>query len=802
MKTILVNFTKLLASILVLIVLGCSSAPKHTQQQADVDYDLLFALPSNPVDFESQVQPVTDRRCVVCHGCYDAPCQLKLSSYAGMQRGGSSTRVYNGARIQAIEPTRLGIDAYSTEEWRAKGFLPVLPDTGSGTPRENLKHSIMYQLLRMKQRHPQPRVGMLPDDVDVELDRAQVCASSTGIAQLQQNHPLWGMPYGLPNLSEDEYATLVWWLAQGAPGPQPREISDQSLQQIHAWESFLNQPDKKQRLVSRYIYEHLPQAHIHFEGTPPDEFFRLVRSPTPPGDPVTEIASVRPYDDPGGEFYYRLLPYEASRVLKTHSVYEWSPARMQRYRELFLQPAYTVDELPGYASQLAANPFKVFEAIPPISRYRFLLDDAHFFIEGFIKGPVCRGQIALNVIEDQFWVFFLQPRDQSITLQADFIKASADYLNLPSEKGDNSLRVISNWLDYLQRQRNYLASKNLFLEDYFNSEQRVIDIHKGVKLIWDGNGSNPNAGLTVFRHYDSASVTQGLVGDYPETAWVLDYPLFERIHYLLVAGFNIYGNLNHQLTTRLYMDFLRMEAENQFLLFLPMEQRKAIRDGWYQGLHENVWERFEDAFAVSMELDTVKGYEHEDTQRELYRLIMQRLGKKITGEDLINRCRSDACDAKGSNSAQEADRLMRRIAAKQGASLVVFPDLSFVRVKDPKGEDLVYTLILNKGYSNITTMFESEEQRDRSQDSLTVVKGLQGAYPNFFFSVERDQLEDFVQTVENITNRDDYEHFVGRFGIRRTNSRFWAESDWYHDWIQARDPITAGLLDYNRYRNR
>ncbi len=802
MKTTLGNLVTLFLSTWVLTLLGCSSAPQPTQQQADVDYDLVLSMPSKAVDFDTRVRPVTERRCVVCHGCYDAPCQLKLSSYAGMQRGGSTTRVYDGARIQAIDPTRLGVDAKTIPEWRNKGFHPVLPETVSESPRENLEQSIMYQLLRMKQRHPQPRVGMLPDDVDVALDRAQMCASNSGFTELEKNHPLWGMPYGLPNLSEEEYATLVWWLAQGAPGPQPVEISVASQQQIQAWETFLNQPDNKQRLVSRYIYEHLPQAHIHFEGSPADEFFRLVRTPSPPGEPIAEIASVRPYDDPGGAYYYRLQPYEASRVLKTHSVYEWSPARMARYKELFLKPDYSVDTLPGYDPELSANPFKVFEAIPPISRYEFLLDDAHFFIEGFIKGPVCRGQIALNVIEDQFWVFFLQPRAQSITLQPDFINASVDYLNLPSAQGDDSLRVFAAWLDYLERQRNYLASKNLFLEEYFNSEQKVIDIHKGVELIWDGEGRNRNAGLTVFRHFDSASVTQGLVGDFPETAWVLDYPLFERIHYLLVAGFNIYGNLTHQLTTRLYMDFLRMEAENQFLLFLPKAQRKRIHDGWYQGLHENVWENFDNAFAVTMALDTVKGYEQEDTQRELYVLLMQRLGKQIVGQDLINRCHAEDCESAGSSVSHEADRMMRRIAAKKGKSLIVFPDVSFVRVKLPKGEDLVYTLILNKGYSNITSMFESEAQRDRSQDTLTVVKGLQGAYPNFFFTVERDQLEDFVMAVESVVDRDDYERFVGRFGIRRTNTRFWAESDWYHDWIQAHDPVTAGLLDYNRYRNR
>jgi hypothetical protein len=81
------------------------------------------------------------------------------------------------------------------------------------------------------------------------------------------------------------------------------------------------------------------------------------------------------------------------------------------------------------------------------------------------------------------------------------------------------------------------------------------------QLIWDGDGSNDNAALTIFRHFDSASVERGLLGTPPKTAWVVDFPLLERIHYLLVAGFDVFGNVGHQVTARLYMDFLRMEGD-------------------------------------------------------------------------------------------------------------------------------------------------------------------------------------------------------------------------------------------------
>jgi len=57
------------------------------------DEQLLANLPADGIDFNSQVKPVLERRCVVCHGCYDAPCQLKLSSIEGLQRGASKEKV-------------------------------------------------------------------------------------------------------------------------------------------------------------------------------------------------------------------------------------------------------------------------------------------------------------------------------------------------------------------------------------------------------------------------------------------------------------------------------------------------------------------------------------------------------------------------------------------------------------------------------------------------------------------------------------------------------------------------------------
>ena len=77
-----------------------------------------------------------------------------------------------------------------------------------------------------------------------------------------------------------------------------------------------------------------------------------------------------------------------------------------------------------------------------------------------------------------------------------------------------------------------------------------------------GNRDKDSPVLTVYRHFDSASVHKGVLGSLPKTMWVIDYPLFERIYYALVAGFDVYGNVGHQLAVRLYMDALRIEGES------------------------------------------------------------------------------------------------------------------------------------------------------------------------------------------------------------------------------------------------
>jgi len=793
--------------LLIMLLSACSSSDNTiAPEQAIVEYDLLHDLPTQQLSFNNDVLPVLEKRCVVCHGCYDAPCQLKLSSAEGILRGANKNKVYDGARITAAEPTRLFIDAMTTAQWRDKKFTPVLYDkseTEKNNPEKNLEQSVLYRMLRLKQLQPQARTGILSEAFDLSLDREQSCPTIEEFDKYAVEHAAAGMPFAMPNLSRKEYKTLVHWLAQGAPVEEDLPPSMPAKKQIEKWEAFLNGSSNKEKLVSRYLFEHLFHAHLHFEKTNDREFYRLVRSSTPPGETIKIIATRRPYGSVDEDVYYRLVRNQGSIVAKQHMLYDLSEKRMKRFKELFYDVDYEVSSLPTYAPEVASNPIKAFVDIPVKSRYKFLLDEARFFVEGFIKGPVCRGQVALNVIEDQFWVVFFDPEAPLLSADDDFLKNNADKLASPSELGD-TFNLLSVNLHYKKLFREYVLEREKETKIF-----QPIDLSDAMKYLWDGGSetgeANKNAALTIFRHLDSASVNYGLLGDYPETTWVLDYAIFERIHYLLVAGFDVYGNAGHQLNTRLYMDLLRTEGEDYFLAFLPVEPRRKVRDGWYQGIRKS---NKDDAGKVQwLEKELVTGYKTDDAQLELYRAISKRLAAVAGDGDFINRCDDNKCARATDENILRADRAMKAAVKMDGKMVQFLPDLAFVRVVmgGAAEQDRAYTMIYNKAYKSVSNLLQMDklgEFRDYSFDTQTIVPWLEGSYPNFFYVVKLGDIEDFVEQYNAVNSLYDYNVFIARYGVRRTNEDFWLHADWFNQQYLREQPVRAGIFDLNRYQNR
>ena len=271
--------------IMVMFITGCAAKALPPVQ---------VKIPTRTIDYLKEVKPILDKRCTVCHSCYNSPCQLKLDSFEGADRGATKQAVYNASRLISMDPTRLFIDAQTTEAWRKKEFFSVTESTATN----GLNDSIMIQLLSHKMKN-QKSVG----EYSPETDDLTCSENQKELGGYLEKHPNRGMPYGFPPLKQEEFEIIAGWLVQGAKGPNaaqqaelttPKASDALALQQ---WEAFLNQDDAKHAMSARYLYEHLFLAHLKF-GTPTNEFYEIVRSKTAPGQPIDLIPTVRPYMTP------------------------------------------------------------------------------------------------------------------------------------------------------------------------------------------------------------------------------------------------------------------------------------------------------------------------------------------------------------------------------------------------------------------------------------------------------------------------------------------------------------------------
>ena len=790
-------FSKRIFTLSLVVLAGCAVVAKI---QLDDLYGPASVVERTVVDeayphpeFFRDIKPIFDSRCVVCHGCYDAPCQLKMSSFEGIDRGASKDKVYNGTRLLAANLTRLSVDAGTTQEWRAEGFYPVLNERQQ-SPEANTRGSVMYRMLQLKKNHPLPAGSILPDSFDFSLDRNQQCSSIENFTEFELIYPLWGMPYGLPAIDKKSHEMINQWLKTGAKAKFPGIKPTINPLEIDEWEQFFNGRSRKQQLMSRYIYEHLFLANLYFSSSDNKigeqrEFFKLVRSKSPTGSAIDIIATRRPFDDPGSEFYYRLQRVKTTILAKQHMPYRLDEARKKYWIELFLTPGYTVDQLPDYKAETASNPFVTFKDIPVKSRYEFMLDEAQFTIMGFIKGPVCRGQVALNVINDHFWVLFTEPEAEEKYATASFLMREANLLRLPAENESTVLRPISSWLEYSKLEHEYQQAKKKQFNRIF-SEPKMLDL----SLIWDGDGHNTNAALTVYRHFDSSTVLKGLLGATPKTAWVIDYPLLERIHYLLVAGFDVFGNVGHQLLTRLYMDFLRMEGEYNFLRLLPNDVAEQQLDFWYRGAESKVENYLLDIHNSSFETSGID-FKTNKPKKELFDLVRERFGKNVIAADKINTRPSI-------KKVADYQRHLQRLSFVEGSPLEYLPEQSLIRLTLNSGRVKLISLIRNRAHRNVSHLFGEAWRMIPEEQTLSVIEGVIGSYPNAFYSLAEMQLPDFVKSIAALTSEEDYKNLLNNYGVRRTNREFWAFSDDIHSHYLNSHALEAGLLDYNRLENR
>jgi hypothetical protein len=216
-----------------------------------------------------------------------------------------------------------------------------------------------------------------------------------------------------------------------------------------------------------------------------------------------------------------------------------------------------------------------------------------------------------------------------------------------------------------------------------------------------------------------------------------------------------------------------------------------VRDFWYRGASQDVKD-YLFGRRINFEQQTGIPYTTRDPLPELFLKLRAYLSPVLIRDHEL------------SFGPKELVPALQRLTTLKGRAVSWLPQTAILSVTGVREspEPVFYTLLENNAHSNISQPFAEQQRRLPDEDTLTVAHGFIGAYPNAFLQVDGSQLPQFVTAVTTLAGEADYRRLMDRYGIRRTDRRFWRHSDSAHRMYRRLAPIEAGLFDYNRLENR
>lgn len=320
--------------------------------------------------------------------------------------------------------------------------------------------------------------------------------------------------------------------------------------------------------------------------------------------------------------------------------------------------------------------------------------------------------------------------------------------------------------------------------------------------IWAGEKEGDTPLVVLVRNDDNGFVSKPgvAVGDFPRTSWVLDLPILELMLYNgAVINFDLFDGIAPMLAIREGFGLLRRTAEENFLRFLPADQRQAIYESWYEGeLTEMKREREIDS-GPDTTLETGIEFETDNPKTEFQAMLLEHIGFTETA-DPINRPQP------GDGPDPVTAALISIVeASKQQPDWLPFktlmPQAVFLRINTADGEPTIYTMSQTRFY--LTKAFATSllQEEDPSRAELMIYPGVQTAYPNFMFDIDAGEAAEFAEALIAVETPEDLTAVVERWGVRRSSPDFWAMIDSVTEYVRRTDPLKAATFDVNRYKN-
>jgi hypothetical protein len=216
-----------------------------------------------------------------------------------------------------------------------------------------------------------------------------------------------------------------------------------------------------------------------------------------------------------------------------------------------------------------------------------------------------------------------------------------------------------------------------------------------------------------------------------------------------------------------------------------------VRDRWYRDARKQTVEMLQSTDAYFAQETGIR-FSSSDPLTELYAMLKTHTAPVASARYAIA----------SSGLIGPPLRELSRLSELRGRAVSHLPETALLTVHDAEGRDYHYTLIRNSAHSNVAELLHEEKRRLPDEDDLLLANGFIGDYPNAFFLVGSADIPAFVDAVSRLKSEADYQGLLTRYGIRRTDARFWAHSDALHRAYRQWAAKEAGLFDYSRFENR
>jgi len=263
------------------------------------------------------------------------------------------------------------------------------------------------------------------------------------------------------------------------------------------------------------------------------------------------------------------------------------------------------------------------------------------------------------------------------------------------------------------------------------------------------------------------------------------------------------------------MSYVRLEAEDLAISFLPKEHRKEVRDEFTRGLGRLKDRFFFPQYSLEKMWIPVHGWLDEklpgrpageqseliDSAPESVRWLVHRV------RNTLSRVSSSVGNESNSSNQREFEGELRQLSHRSEISVGAmyaqfFPNISYIRIRGEKNHAL-FTIHADRTYKAHNFFLGDKLYPDPAYNTIAVYHGAVGAFPNVFFDISESQTGAFLSDMRKVSDEASWQRFRSRYGIARNSEDFWTFFDWLHEFRTKESPNNVpseqGIVDLSQY---